>query len=668
MTTLLEKQIRANEIQNKLMAELSDLSYRAFNGERQPRRGFSENITALGQVPFSDSQATNIITKEMIKEYQDEQLSHQGATDSFGEKLKYFPTTEDYTLKVFHPLSIIGLRRPATERDVARYKNDFQRLAKELQKTRVKIQELEAEVIEVKLEIEATTSDTERRLKTFRLRGIQDEIERNNRYINGKQREVRDLQDIIANLESNIEENKALKADVERQNKEGLKQVETALMMANRNKLFVEQGLDEADADYLTRLRNIPNEKFDVNLYKDKAELNNIIKLKELLKELTRKNDIIENITKFFNAETIFKIIKIFPKIKKEFLEKYGYDNKTVSFEEIIDFIDGALNPPITVAIGAPVGFPSTPAPAPTPAPLTGMKKTGFIKPPFDILRIASYEDDSETELSWGITENCLYIIDNNSGNFVFLKIGTKLGRNCIFFSYTDNKENSFNEIKGNNFNKAICNHLNMTSQEKFLMFHRRTTLPELYKLFLDFGLKPVPESEIKEKGSMFGFEKSYGWGLKHQHTEIPKHIKFGNTILLYHKLFYYNVLSLKDKSLHSIEGLKNSKVSDDFVKIIVNICNSQNVPKSAINNLNSDEQKLFNQILHLSGMNKFIHQTGDGIIGELKNRLELIEGEIEAGNDNKELINELRDVLMKLYHYKIISYNSAKKHLKQFN
>ena len=57
--------------------------------------------------------------------------------------------------------------------------------------------------------------------------------------------------------------------------------------MANRNNLYLEQGIDEEDADYLTRLRNIPNEKIDVNLYQDKAELNNIIKLKELLKELT---------------------------------------------------------------------------------------------------------------------------------------------------------------------------------------------------------------------------------------------------------------------------------------------------------------------------------------------------------------------------------------------
>ena len=104
MTTLLEKQIKANEIQNKLLAELSDLSYRAFNGERQPRRGFPDNITALGQVPFADSQATDSITKEMIKEYQDEQFNHQGATDTFGDKLKYFSTTEDYTLKPFHPI------------------------------------------------------------------------------------------------------------------------------------------------------------------------------------------------------------------------------------------------------------------------------------------------------------------------------------------------------------------------------------------------------------------------------------------------------------------------------------------------------------------------------------------------------------------------------------
>jgi hypothetical protein len=32
-----------------------------------------------------------------------------------------------------------------------------------------------------------------------------------------------------------------------------------------------------------------------------------------------RRNDMIEDITKYFSAEKIFEIIKIFPKIKKHF-------------------------------------------------------------------------------------------------------------------------------------------------------------------------------------------------------------------------------------------------------------------------------------------------------------------------------------------------------------
>ena len=81
---------------------------------------------------------------------------------------------------------------------------------------------------------------------------------------------------------------------------------------------------------------------------------------------------------------------------------------------------------------------------------------------------------------------------------------------------------------------------------------------------------------------------------------------------------------------------------------------------------MNGDRKKIFSQILHISGMNKHIqHYSGDEITSKYINRLELIEGEIEAGNNNKELLNELREVLMKLYHYDVISLIAAKKYLK---
>ena len=124
----------------------------------------------------------------------------------------------------------------------------------------------------------------------------------------------------------------------------------------------------------------------------------------------------------------------------------------------------------------------------------------------------------------------------------------------------------------------------------------------------------------------------------------------------------------MKDKSLHSIEGLKNAKVSDKFVEIIMNIVSGKDVPKHIISSLSSVEKELYNQIIHISGLNKHLHHTGsDDIVKGLKNRMVLIEGEIEAGNNNKELLVELRDVLMKLYHYGAISLISAKKYLQQF-
>ena len=42
-------------------------------------------------------------------------------------------------------------------------------------------------------------------------------------------------------------------------------------MMANRNKLHIEQGIDEDDVDYLTRLKDMQSEKFDTALYRDRA-------------------------------------------------------------------------------------------------------------------------------------------------------------------------------------------------------------------------------------------------------------------------------------------------------------------------------------------------------------------------------------------------------------
>ena len=147
--SLLEQQIRANEFQNRLIAELNNISYRAFNGDRQPARGFANNVVALGKIPFEDNQPLDSITKEMIKEYQEEQSKPSGLKNIFDEDLKYFPTSENYSLVPFTPIPLSGTSRPATEADLTTHQDFFQKTADLLQNKRLEIQDFENELFHV---------------------------------------------------------------------------------------------------------------------------------------------------------------------------------------------------------------------------------------------------------------------------------------------------------------------------------------------------------------------------------------------------------------------------------------------------------------------------------------------------------------------------------------
>jgi hypothetical protein len=69
-----------------------------------------------------------------------------------------------------------------------------------------------------------------------------------------------------------------------------------------------------------------------------------------------------------------------------------------------------------------------------------------------------------------------------------------------------------------------------------------------------------------------------YGWGLSHPDEELPVYAKFGNLIIFLQKLFYKNTLCLKTKAGHTIDGLRNTKVSDNFVEIIIRLYKDETV------------------------------------------------------------------------------------------
>ena len=88
------------------------------------------------------------------------------------------------------------------------------------------------------------------------------------------------------------------------------------------------------------------------------------------------------------------------------------------------------------------------------------------------------------------------------------------------------------------------------------------------------------------------------------------------------------------------------------------------------INKLKSDEKELYNILLLISNIHKNIKindKEKTDQIDNLKNRLEIAEGEFKARNDNPVVLSELQEIIYKLYHLNVISLNNARNYLKQF-
>ena len=107
----------------ELYKQLSDSSYRSINGKRQNSRNFKDGILNLGQIQFQ--QPKDVLTKEMILEYQKEQQNKPAYIDTTtGDKFKYLPSNVNDPLNPYNP-TLLPTGAAATEGDINLKKNDL---------------------------------------------------------------------------------------------------------------------------------------------------------------------------------------------------------------------------------------------------------------------------------------------------------------------------------------------------------------------------------------------------------------------------------------------------------------------------------------------------------------------------------------------------------------
>ena len=699
--SLWDKIITQSKIDSSLLTELSDISYKSTKGKREKPRNLKEGIVDLGKIPFEVNPPKDKITKEMIEDYQKSQLEPlkdpvTGAT----LPNKYLPA--DFKFEVvdlqtpYTPVAFLHTGAPATETDIRDHGREIKTYIGLLKKAEQALSKIISRITFVKNCIDTgfITRYGKKSQKVFSValdaKQIVDfpnelkVLEKKKSIVEAEitrlTTEYEKSTKLLDQAKANFDLNKNGLIEHELDKKRNLNKYRDTLLTLNKSLYMDSQQPNETDEDYLNRMKAVETEQYDMDLYNNRIELEQSQKLKNNLRQLFNKDDLIENIVKSFKTEQQFTINKHFPQIQEYFLDIYGKNNSNLSLKDIVEIItshlEKILNPQVEYEVEeedpAATAAAASAAPTTEPVPINTLEKddgTGIFIP---------------TDFNYGTEKGSLFIENSKTGKHAYFKIGVDptTNKQILLYSIDENKLGGhFKQVmerasQGRSPDDVLRNiidkYLNLDAYAKNKILNKKTTNIANFMEVLEKGqykIEPIKKG-IKKRALMDTSGKRFtrfGAGVNDPKQELPEYAFFGNIVIMLRKLYYKNVLSVKSKSGRIIDGLYNSKVSNSFVDIIMDMYADKDV-SSLIKALKNDEKHLINSIIYQAGLHKKIAINTNETLTELKNQHKTIEGEILAGNNNPELLKELNKVLFKLHHLGAISIPAMKKYLKQFS
>ena len=261
----------------------------------------------------------------------------------------------------------------------------------------------------------------------------------------------------------------------------------------------------------------------------------------------------------------------------------------------------------------------------------------------------------------------------------LYLKVYDTTDRLYLLYSFTD-EQGTFEEYSNltsyNNHDQQlepsdsiIARESGITKEDFKLIFGSVSGKTIASYIVNKFNIDPIETSDVKTlhrytKKNKTAIE-TYGWGMKTEN--IPETTHLGDLVIFPKKLYYDNKLVVKNSKMMSVAGLKNIIVSDNFVKLMMNILSKSSPTNQEINKLSTTERHLYDRLITLARLHKIMPHQSDRTIEELKHRLKLIEGEIEIGNNSPLLLKEIYTILHSLKDLKKITQKQVEEYLSQF-
>lgn len=615
------------------------------------------------------------VTNEMIQEYQDEMANSFYDDPITGKKLKYVPVASDITLEEYRPhdtLESVGITeqqiRTAIKALTLAKKDYEEKIIERLEyleqlKSTVEFQKQKSEkgFYNRQFLIENPELQTE----TYYL----DYVQRVENEMYGFKARIFEIDGELGQLESMLKDNERVKKEnqaekdrVSKANYTLLKEKSDELNLLNRGQLNLTRQPNETDEDFRQRIIDAGQVEFDEKSIEQAAGRRAMLKFKENMKEITRNNILIENMIKSVSPSRLFLYNKFFKPIKTKFDEVYGKATfKDEDYPELINIFDNIIGK---------VNLSDVERPQFSEQELSQLPADVQ----FEKLRLAAERMSSKAA---AFPANYEYPPDQTPAaearlaeaepiEVLTAAAATQLPRGRP--ALDRNIENPYNMVKTELIEKykdayaAITGGgrtKELTSNVIYVGKSLPPTTEDILKRLVDKKLIGKREDYKKPAAAA---EKSAA-GLKHD--KLPKLAQFGKIMINPYALFYQNTLILTSNGTNHFTGYRNTKVSDDFVSIIMKILQGGEPTHKEIQKLDLSEKELYDNVIHLAHLHKKVDHNLAQTRQAMKHRFELLNGEIGAGNTNKALKKELTDLVHKMAYAGMISHHQRNKFVK---
>jgi len=163
-------------------------------------------------------------------------------------------------------------------------------------------------------------------------------------------------------------------------------------------------------------------------------------------------------------------------------------------------------------------------------------------------------------------------------------------------------------------------------------------------------GLRTIALNAKRKVQPKFSVMVGKGLSLDKVEEAEPKYIEFGKFALSQNHLKDNKICVRNLKTGHNISDFPITPISDDLMDILETFIQTEKLNERQLKKLSQTEKKLFSKLLNRSGLyGKYkIRVSKTEEEKEEEERFNLVKGQIIAGNDNAELVKELKRFLMK--------------------